>query len=138
MAEQISVFLEKQPERLQELTDALSEGNINIRVITIQDVENCQLVKLVVDKPEDGLLHLKTKGFTCLLKRIIAIRLEDDLGNFQKLVKLLAEKNLELGNIYGLASQKILCIESKEGDQIEEFLESKGMEIIDPDDLYGI
>lgn len=137
MAEQISVFLDNRPGRLNVLTGILAEGAVNIRALSIQDREEFGLVKLVVDKPQDGILLLKKNGFACALKRIVVVRLKDEIGALHRLTKILSDAGLNVQDAYGFAAQSIFCIESKQVDEMEKVLQDKGLEIVDPEEFYA-
>jgi hypothetical protein len=59
MLHQISVFAENKPGKIDRITEILEKEDVNIRAITISDTGDYGIIKLVVDKPQEGCDALK-------------------------------------------------------------------------------
>ena len=49
--QQISVFIENKPGRLQHVLEVLNSGHINILTLTIAEINDFGILRMIVDKP---------------------------------------------------------------------------------------
>ena len=61
---QISVFLENKKGRLVQVTNVLSQNNIDISAISIAETTNFGIIRMIVNKPQLAVEVLKKAGFT--------------------------------------------------------------------------
>ncbi|HDL09754.1 MAG TPA: ACT domain-containing protein [Candidatus Omnitrophica bacterium] len=142
MAKHLAVFVENRPGKLEKITRALLEANINIRAISIQDRGDFGVVKLLVDKPQSAEQALKSAGFVCALREIIAVEMEDKPGGLHKIAEIFSKNNINILDAYGfvIESSKIavLCVEVEKVLGLDEILQKEGLKIISDHDLYGL
>ncbi len=142
MAKHLAVFVENKPGKLEKITRALLEANINIRAISIQDRGDFGVVKLLVDKPQSAEQALKSAGFVCSLREIIAVEMEDKPGGLHKIAEIFSKNNINILDAYGfvIESSKIavLCVEVEKVLGLDEILQKEGLKIISDYDLYGL
>ena len=62
LIDQLSIFVENRHGALATVTDALYRYGIDIRAIAVFDTTEFGIVRIVVDKPEEALKHLKAEG----------------------------------------------------------------------------
>ncbi|HID57420.1 TPA: ACT domain-containing protein [Candidatus Poribacteria bacterium] len=106
MAYQVSVFAENKPGRLGRITETLARANINLRAITITGTERYGVVKLLVDKPDLAYEVLMEAGFSVRKQEIIAILIDDVPGSLNSVLKVLAEKGVNIENAYGFLTHE--------------------------------
>ena len=58
ITKQLALFLENRPGTLARVCDALSEAKINIYAVSISDTVDHSVVRMVVERPDQGLVHL--------------------------------------------------------------------------------
>ena len=76
MIEQLAIFSENKPGRLERITDALAKAGVNLRAIHVASLGEMGVVKIVVDRPDrPGALH----QVTAVLSRA-AINIENASG----------------------------------------------------------
>ena len=92
MPQQISVFAENKPGKIERISGILGKNNINMRAITIADSGDYGIIKILVDKPVDGCNALKAEGIAATLKDIVAIRIDDSPGGLHKASSVLAKQ----------------------------------------------
>ena len=61
---QLSVFLENKQGRMCAAADLLAQNNINIRALSLADTSEFGILRLIVDKPEEGKKILADLGIT--------------------------------------------------------------------------
>lgn len=131
MAYQISVFAENKPGRLGRITEALAKVNVNLRAITITGAERYGVVKLLVDKPELAYDVLIKEGFSVRKQEIIAILIDDVPGSLNSVLKVLAEKGVNIENAYGFltheAERAVFVFEVDDPHETARLLEEAGL-----------
>ena len=142
MAKQMNVFMENKPGRLQSVTKILSENNINIRAMTIQDRGEYGLMKLLVDKPNQAHLVLTDSGYASALKDVLAIIIDDKPGGLYKLATLFLEKGINVLDAYGFvidsSKSAVWCVEVEDIEQIKGAVLKEGFKILEDQQLYEL
>lgn len=142
MPHQVSVFAENRPGKISRITEILGNNGINIRAITISDSGDYGIIKLLLDKPEQGNECLKGSGFASTLKDIVAIKIDDSPGGLHKAAALLAGKNINVEDAYGFTIREknlaVFVFQVPDVSQTEKILKDAGFEIISDNELYFI
>jgi hypothetical protein len=142
MVKELSVFIDNKPGRLKAVTGLLKEKKINIRALTLQDIKEYGILKIIVDKPDDAYLAISEKGLACALKEMLAIKVDDCPGGFDDLLKLFDDNKINIKDSFGfvLDSQKyaILCIEVDNLENAEKLLSKSKYKPLGEKDLYNI
>ena len=142
MANQINVFAQNQPGRLERLTEVLLEEGINIRAITISGAEDYGVIKLLVDNPGKAYKALQREGFSAFMKEVIALVMDDKPGGLYRVCRVLGESGVNVEDAYGFVFQDrktaILVVEVEKVSEAEEILGAKGLELLSDDELYSL
>ena len=140
LVKQISVFLENKEGRVAQVTQILSDSNINIRALSIADTTEFGILRLIVDKPEKAEEALKDERLTVSITEVIAISIEDEPGGLAKALELLHENKISVEYIYAFISKTghranvILKVESCE--RAIESLETGGFLVLTANEVY--
>ena len=142
MAQQISVFVQNKPGRLEKITQVLSQNNINIRAITIQDRVDFGVVKLLVNTPLLAQGVLEKAGFTASLKDVIAVAMSDKPGGLYKIMQFFSAHSINIVDAYGFVIESnktaLLCIEVDRINEIQALLEKEGLRFLSEEELYEL
>lgn len=142
MPHQVSVFAENRPGKISRITEILGNNGINIRAITISDSGDYGIIKLLLDKPEQGNECLKESGFASTLKDIVAIKIDDSPGGLHKAAALLSGKNINVEDAYGFTIREknlaVFVFQVPDVSQTEKILKDAGFETISDNELYLI
>ncbi len=142
MPHQVSVFAENRPGKISRITEVLSNNEINIRAITISDSGDYGIIKLLLDKPQQGNDCLKEAGFASTLKDIVAIKIDDSPGGLHKATALLADQNVNIEDAYGFTIREknlaVFVFQVANVSQTEKILKGAGFETISDNELYFI
>lgn len=79
---QISVFAENRTGAISEITEVLLQSQVNIRALCIADTSDFGVVRLIVDKMDEALAALRSKGMTVVETDVIAVSVADQPGGF--------------------------------------------------------
>lgn len=140
MPRQVSVFSENKPGKINRITAILEEKNINIRAITISDSGDYGIIKLLLDKPEEGLNALKNSGIAATLKDIVAVMVPDKPGGLRAVASILAENNINVEDAYGFSirngEEAVFVFQVEDTQGAENILKGAGYKILDEGELY--
>ena len=140
LVKQISVFLENKEGRVAQVTQILSDANINIRALSIADTTEFGILRLIVNKPEEAEKALKNEGLTVSITEVIAISIEDEPGGLAKALEILHNDRISVEYIYAFISKTshranvILRVESCE--RAIESLEAGGFLVLKANEVY--
>jgi len=142
MTEQINIFVDNKPGRLCSITQVLSENNVNIRAIVVNDREQFGIIKILADNPRKAHHALSTSGFACALKKVLAVVVDDKPGGLYSLTQHLCDCGINIIDSYGFVidsrKEAVLCIEVNEYEETRKNLESKGYRILESSELYDL
>jgi hypothetical protein len=96
----ISVFLENNAGRLGEVTRVLAGAGINIRAISIADTADFGILRLIVNKSDDGVNALTKAGFTTRVSDVAAVEIEDNPGSLAGVMELFQKTNVNIEYLY--------------------------------------
>ena len=100
MIKQLSVFVENRTGSLMDVTKALTEAHINIRAVSSSDTPEFAILRPVVDKPEEARDYLLSKNFIVRISEVIGVELQDEKGNLNHMLSILAEGQVSINYIY--------------------------------------
>lgn len=142
MAEQVSVFIENKPGRLNAITALLREHGIDIRAMTIADHRDYGVVKLLVSDPHAARSVLTDHGFAAALKPILATAIEDQPGGLHGLLEILAENQINVLDAYGFVVEPrhwaVWCMEVADPVETARLVTAQGFRVLDDSDLYRV
>jgi len=103
MVERISVFLENKPGRFERVTKLLFDANVDIRGLTVSQMSDSGILKLLVDKADVAYNTLNNDGFTVTKTYMIAARISDEKGSLYNLLQILSKNNINIDDCYGIS-----------------------------------
>ena len=138
MTEQINIFVDNKPGRLSSITQILSENNVNIRAIVINDREQFGIIKVLADDPKKAYHALSSNGFACALKKVLAVVVDDNPGGLHSLTHYLCDCGINIIDSYGFIDSRkeaVLCIrprnrENKKTSKTSQILAASFMIIV--------
>lgn len=143
IAQQVSVFLENKPGRLEKITAVLKQQQINIRAMTLStSTAGWGILNLLVDRPELARQVLADEGHPAALREIVVVRMSDTPGALHDMLLLLAKAGLNIQNAYGtvLGDRRtaILVIDVEETDSARQLLGEAGIETLSTEQIYCV
>jgi hypothetical protein len=101
---QLSVFIENREGRLERVTEALKERNINIVSFSLADTSEYGMLRMIVSNPEEGRKVLKEEGFSAMLTDVIAVKITQKPGTLHEVLKVIFEAGISVEYMYTLAT----------------------------------
>ena len=140
--EQISVFLENRPEGLEQVTRVLEEAGINIRALSLANVPNSGILRLIVNDVDSAKNALTEKGFTIGAAAVVAVEIPDRVGGLNAILKLLSARGITIEYMYALgekAGQHVVMIfRFDRTDEAIDILTKNGITLLPAEKVYQL
>lgn len=107
---QLCVFIENKHGKFQELTNIFAEYGINMISLSLSDSTAYGVARLIVSDTDKAQKALAANGFASVVNDIMAIKLDNKLGELNKLIKELNEGGIDVQYAYSLTSGKEAAI----------------------------
>ncbi len=104
IAKQLSVFIQNEPGRLLEITEALSAANVNISAMNIAETADYGIVRMIVDDTEKAVKALKAAGVIARSTDVLRIIVPDVPGSINKMLITLAGAGINVSYMYGYSN----------------------------------
>ncbi len=103
---QISVFLENEPGKLSSFTHLLRENNIDLRALSIAEVENFGILRIIVNDVYAASTILKNAGYVFKITPVLAVPLKDVAGGLAEVVDVLGDNQINIDYIYAFTARE--------------------------------
>ena len=142
MAEQLSVFIDNRPGRLNAVTGILRDQQITIRAMTIADHRDYGVAKLLVSDPQRAHQALAEHGFACALQPVLAVAIADQPGGLHELLEILAAHQINVLDAYGFVvvpgQQAIWCMAVADPVEAARLVAEQGWPVLEESELYRL
>ena len=125
----MSVFIENREGRLEQVTEVLKEENINILSLSMADTTEYGMLRMIVSDPEKARNGLREKGFSAMLTDVLAVKLEDHVGELHKMTHTLCGQGLNIEYMYALASanRRAMIVKASDGETAAKAITDGGL-----------
>ncbi len=130
---QLSVFIENREGRLEQVTRVLADENVNILSLSMADTTEYGVLRMIVSDPEKARATLCAEGFSAMLTDVLAVRLEDRVGELHRMTHILCALGLNVEYMYALASsgKRAMIVKASDGEAAAKAVTDGGLA------LYG-
>lgn len=134
---QLSVFIENRQGRLEEVTEALVQEKVNILSLSMADTTEYGMLRMIVSNPETAKDALRDKGFSAMLTDVIAVKLQDKVGELHKMTHILCSQGLNIEYMYALASANrvAMIVKASDGEAAAKATMDGGLELYSYEDM---
>ncbi len=138
---QLSVFIENQEGRLEEVLDVLKAEQVSIISLSLADTSEYGLLRMITTNPQAGQAALKKQGFAAMLTDVLAVKLSHQVGSLQEILSHVCKAGLNVEYMYALSNKEgeasIICKISN-GDEAAQLLKSKDVALYSQEDIQNI
>ncbi len=106
LIKQVSVFMENKPGKIGAITKVLNEHKIDIRAFSIADTCEFGILRMIVRDPEHTAETLRAAGFTAQLNEVLVAVIEDHIGAFDTVVRLLSKNDIDIRYMYSFMGER--------------------------------
>lgn len=132
---QISIFLENRSGGLADIVDVLARNGIDIKALTLADMSDFGILRLIVEDPERTRKVLKDGGFTVEKTRVVAVEVPDRPGGLGHALHALRGKGINIEYMYSAARKSgeraIIVLRVDEVGKAVEALQGAGVAVLD-------
>ena len=136
---QLSVFLENKQGRICAVADLLAQNHIDIRALSLADTSDFGILRLIVDKPEEGKKILSEAGIIVRVTNVLSLTMEDAPGGTLGVLRTLSENGIGVEYMYAFAGKNdgeaFMIIQTEELEAAEEILSRGGFRQAD---IHGL
>ncbi|MBQ9701278.1 MAG: amino acid-binding protein [Lachnospiraceae bacterium] len=135
---QLTVFLENRTGRLGEVLGVLKNSDVNIVSMSLADTSDFGLLRLLVDKPQDGKEALQKEGFSAMLTDVLGVRVSHKVGKLQELLEVICQSDINVEYMYALSTgteDASVVIKTSELDKAAELLGKTAVELVSPTEI---
>ena len=120
---QLCVFIENKHGKFHEVTKVFTEYGINMISLSLSDSTDYGVARLIVSDTDKAQKALAANGFASVVNEIMAVKLDNKLGELNKLVKQLNDADIDVQYVYALTSGKqasilIKTLDDKKAEKI--------------------
>lgn len=101
---QLSVFLQNELGRLEEVTDILYKNGINISALSISETAEYGVLRMIVSDIDKAATALKEDDFSVKVSDVICVESPDIPGELHKNLQLLSGAGINLSYMYGYSN----------------------------------
>jgi hypothetical protein len=100
---QVSIFLENRSGGLADVIDVLARHEIDIKALSLADMADFGILRMIVDDAESTRAVLKEAGFTVDKTRVIAVEVPDRPGGLRDTLHALRRSGINIEYLYSAA-----------------------------------
>lgn len=138
---QLSVFIENKPGRLQHVLKVLSDKKINIQTLTIAEVNDFGILRLIVNRPEEAIEELKKEHVTCSKTDVLAIAIDDKPGSLAKMIDSFSSRKINIEYMYAYTQrsndQAIMIFRFEDIELAKKALIEEGYNVMQKNDIHS-
>ena len=131
---QITVFLENRTGQLAEITGLLAANGVDIRAISIAEVSDYGLVRMIVDDSKKASSVLLEHGDILSMTPVWAVQVPDRPAGLAELLAVLAENHVDVEYMYSLFTHAegyaYMVLRLSNDDRFEAVAATKGVRIV--------
>ena len=106
MLNQISVFVENKPGKLQQLTDVLAKNNINMRALSLAEASEFGIVRIIVEDIQAASKLLTEADYIHTVTDVIGVAIPDEPGGLNHVLAILSKAGVNVEYMYAFLGGK--------------------------------
>ena len=139
---QLSIFVENREGTLVTVTDAIAKAGVDIRAMSVADTNDFGIFRLIVTDIAKAKKALDEANAFVSVTEVVGVALEDKPGALAKVVKILADQNINLEYTYAFLTREkdkaYLVIKVADNAAAADILKKNGIKVICQDELEKI
>ena len=137
---QISVFLENKPGRLQALTDILAKMDVNMRALSLAETAEFGIARIIVDELDSAIEMLKAEEYIYTITKVLGVAIPDEPGGLNRVLKILNQTGVNIEYMYAFlggksADHAYMIFHVQEAEKAVAALEEKGIACVGQEEL---
>lgn len=100
LAKQLSVFTDNRPGILARICTVLSDNGVNILALSIHDMVDHAVVRIIADHPTKALLLIENEDFHVAEQDVVTVDVDNRPGSLAEIALKLAEADINIHYAY--------------------------------------
>ena len=136
---QLSIFVENREGTLVTVTDAIAKAGVDIRAMSVADTNDFGIFRLIVTDIAKAKKALDEANAFVSVTEVVGVALEDKPGALAKVVKILADQNINIEYMYAFITVSkqfayvVLRVENNK--ETEKILSENGIRLVTEKDM---
>lgn len=138
---QVSVFLENETGRLNEVTHILGEAGINISAFTIADTSDFGILRLIVSDSDKAKEVLKQNEFSVQTTEVVLVKSPNQPGGLANMLQILNSNEIFIEYMYAFSMNETTAVVVIRPDDVQKcmaVLQNHKEELLVNDENYQI
>ncbi len=137
---QISIFLENRSGGLADVVDVLARNGVDMKAVSVADMSDFGILRVIVDDPDRTRGVLKDAGFTVDKTRVVAVEVPDRPGGLADTLHALRADGINVEYMYSAArtsgDRAVIIFRFDDVPRALETLQRSGVKVLEQfDDL---
>jgi len=136
---QLSIFVENREGTLVTVTDAIAKAGVDIRAMSVADTNDFGIFRLIVTDVDKAKAALDEANCFVSITEVVGVALEDKPGALAKVVKILADNNINIEYMYAFitVSKQFAYVVLRVADnaETEKILTENGIQLVTEADM---
>jgi hypothetical protein len=139
---QVSIFLENKKGRLADVTRILADNRINIRALSMADMADLGVLRLIVDDSARCLGVLKEHELVAQETEVVVAEIEDKPGGLHRIVDVLGRDGTSIEYMYAFCAKNrdnaIVVLKINDAGRAVETLKRNGISVLSEDVIRNL
>lgn len=139
---QLSVFVENKFGRLSDVTELLSENNIDISALSMAETQDYGILRMIVDNPRLAAKILSENGIIVKATDVIAIAVDDKSGGLNAALQVMKNAGISVEYMYAFVGkskgQALVVLKVSNCEKAIEAFNSENIKLIPESEIYSI
>ena len=139
---QISVFLENKPGMLNQMTNILSEHDIDLRALSLAETTDFGIARFIVDNVLETVTILNEAGYINRLTPVVAAEIPDEPGALNRVLNIFKENDINLEYMYAILSAEgsnaYMIFKVEDDEKASAALVSNGIKVLSQEDMADL
>lgn len=136
---QLSIFVENREGTLVTVTDAIAKAGVDIRAMSVADTNDFGIFRLIVTDIAKAKQALDDANAFVSVTEVVGVALEDKPGALAKVVKILADHNINIEYMYAFITVSkqfaYVVLRVEDNAATEKILSENGITLVTEDDM---
>ncbi len=136
---QLSIFVENREGTLVTVTDAIAKAGVDIRALSVADTNDFGIFRLIVTDIDKAKKALDEADAFVSITEVVGVALEDKPGALAKVVKILADHNINIEYMYAFITVSkqfaYVVLRVTDNAETESILEANGIQLVTEEDM---